>query len=287
MAVVGASDRPRKWGYWLAKGALAGRDRREVHLVNRRGGALDGVPFRAGLDGVRCEHVVVAVPAPHVRPVVAEALAAGAHCATVVTSGTDPTEEQTLTDPVTSAGARLLGPKGTARLTATGAPHVPATVPPPVHRIHDGGYETVRELLASYGLAFPVAEFVTDVSQAAQAAHRIGAPLVLKAMGIARKTEAGGVALHLADQQALRAAFRRMRAATGAVRFAVEAMAAPPYARELIVGVRQDPAFGVPSSSSTPAVSTRSSSPTPCRPWLRSAAYARVPCSSNCAMHRR
>ncbi|MET9909083.1 hypothetical protein ABZZ74_20100 [Streptomyces sp. NPDC006476] len=42
VAVVGASDTPEKWGYWLAKGALAGRGRRAVHLVNRRGGGLDG-----------------------------------------------------------------------------------------------------------------------------------------------------------------------------------------------------------------------------------------------------
>lgn len=45
VAVVGASDNPEKWGYWLASGALSGRDRRAVHLVNHRGGALDGEPF--------------------------------------------------------------------------------------------------------------------------------------------------------------------------------------------------------------------------------------------------
>ncbi|MER6983165.1 CoA-binding protein, partial [Streptomyces carpinensis] len=45
VAVVGASDNPEKWGYWLASGALAGRHRRTVHLINRRGGALDGTPF--------------------------------------------------------------------------------------------------------------------------------------------------------------------------------------------------------------------------------------------------
>ncbi|MEV8311407.1 hypothetical protein AB0P36_29740 [Streptomyces flavidovirens] len=28
VAVVGASDNPEKWGYWLASGALEGRDRR-------------------------------------------------------------------------------------------------------------------------------------------------------------------------------------------------------------------------------------------------------------------
>ena len=34
VAVVGASDTPGKWGYFLAKGALAGEHRRAVYLVN-------------------------------------------------------------------------------------------------------------------------------------------------------------------------------------------------------------------------------------------------------------
>lgn len=102
----------------------------------------------------------------------------------------------------------------------------------------------MRELLASYKLAFPAAEFVRSADEAAEAAHRTGYPLVLKAMGQAHKTEAGAVALNIADEGTLRAAFARMRAATGAERYAVEAMAAPAYAVELIVGVRHDPAFG-------------------------------------------
>ncbi|MFG3368883.1 acetate--CoA ligase family protein [Streptomyces sp. NPDC090032] len=116
---------------------------------------------------------------------------------------------------------------------------------PAAYRLADGGYESVRELLASYQLAFPTAEFVTDADGAVEAAeHRTGYPLVLKAMGLAHKTEAGGVALSIADAVALRAAFARMKAATGAERYAVEAMATPPYGHELIVGVRRDPSFG-------------------------------------------
>lgn len=69
VAVVGASGNPEKWGYWLASGALAGRHRRTVQLVNRRGGVLDGVPFLPGLASlpVAPEHIVVAVPPPQVR----------------------------------------------------------------------------------------------------------------------------------------------------------------------------------------------------------------------------
>ncbi|MET9518898.1 acetate--CoA ligase family protein [Streptomyces sp. NPDC002994] len=133
---------------------------------------------------------------------------------------------------------------GTARLRAAVVAAPAASPVPASFAVPDGGYETVRELLASYGLTFPVAGFVTTADEAADAAHRTGYPLALKAMGLAHKTEAGGVALGIADEERLRATFARMRSTTGAARYAVEAMASPPYAVELIAGVRRDPAFG-------------------------------------------
>ncbi|MGW4161879.1 acetate--CoA ligase family protein [Streptomyces sp. NPDC004788] len=129
--------------------------------------------------------------------------------------------------------------------TAPAASSVPPAPVPPVTPVTDGGYASMRALLSSYGLAFPAAEFVTTADQAVEAArNRTGYPLVLKAMGLAHKTEAGGVALGVADEAGLRAAFTRMRAATGATGYAVEAMAVHPHAVELIAGVRHDPAFG-------------------------------------------
>ncbi|MGW0999787.1 acetate--CoA ligase family protein [Streptomyces sp. NPDC002523] len=574
VAVVGASDNPEKWGYWLASGALTGRHRRAVHLVNRRGGALDGTPFLPDLSALPStpEHVVVAVPAAQVRTVVADGLAAGARCFTVITSGgAGADEERALASLVTEHGARLLGPNcmgvvdttaelrlswgdfqagqvglvsqsgnlaleigrllaragqgfsrfvslgnqrdidagdalealihheptkvvaayvedfrdgrrlaralaaahaagkpvllltlgrseasgraaashtgalvsaratveavcrdagalllesagdvvdtalcllavagtrrrgggaGRSRVAVVGdsggqgalaadafaargldvpalseptraavAAHLPpgagcgnpvdlagageadldtyariartllcsgeaeavvltgyfgdyasanpaqeqhecavaaqladaaeesgrtllvhtmardtaaltvlrdrgipvyerienaatalagivrvraATPVPPAdaqsqtseHPVTDGGYRIVREMLRGYGLTFPDAEFVGNADDAVRAARRIGHPVVLKAMGLAHKTEAGGVALGLRDEPALRAAFAAMRAATGAAEYAVEAMATPPDAVELIAGVRRDPAFG-------------------------------------------
>jgi acetate---CoA ligase (ADP-forming) len=108
----------------------------------------------------------------------------------------------------------------------------------------DGSYQRTRELLTGYGLSFPEARFVTDAGSAAAAAADIGYPVVLKAMGLAHKTEAGGVALDLRDEPALRAAFAAMRQRTRSVAFAVEAMAHRPGSVELIMGVRQDPSFG-------------------------------------------
>ncbi|MFE7129866.1 acetate--CoA ligase family protein [Streptomyces sp. NPDC057638] len=116
--------------------------------------------------------------------------------------------------------------------------------PPSPSPAPDGGYPAVRALLSSYGLRFPPAAFVTDADTAVTEARRIGPPVVLKAMGLAHRTGAGGVALRIGGERELRAAFARMAAATGARSYAVEAMAAPPYAVELMIGVRRDPAFG-------------------------------------------
>src|ERR1700683_921702 len=53
VAVVGASANRQKWGYWLARGALAGRERRPVYLVNRRGAAVLGSRSRPAASGGR------------------------------------------------------------------------------------------------------------------------------------------------------------------------------------------------------------------------------------------
>ncbi|WP_369142829.1 acetate--CoA ligase family protein [Streptomyces sp. R44] len=132
-----------------------------------------------------------------------------------------------------------------AARTARARPYAPPErVPSPARPVADGGYESVRALLRSHGLDFPTAEFVTTADEAAGAARRTGYPLALKAMGLAHKTEAGGVALGITDETALRAAFARMRDTTGATRYAVEEMAVHPHSVELIAGVRYDPAFG-------------------------------------------
>jgi len=108
----------------------------------------------------------------------------------------------------------------------------------------DGSYQRTRELLAGYGLSFPAARFAADADAAAEAAAEIGYPVVLKAMGLAHKTEAGGVALNLRDEPALRAALAAMRRRTRSGAYCVEAMVRRPDSVELIMGVRQDPSFG-------------------------------------------
>jgi acyl-CoA synthetase (NDP forming) len=117
VAVVGASADPAKWGYWLARGALRGGDRRRVHLVNARGATIEGVasyPSLTALPDVP-ELVVLCTPAAQVPDVVEEALGLGARGFLGITAGVDtargePGLERRLADRIRAAGARMVGP---------------------------------------------------------------------------------------------------------------------------------------------------------------------------------
>lgn len=110
--------------------------------------------------------------------------------------------------------------------------------------VGSGDYEDMRNLLVECGIDFPPASFVRNADDAIAAARRLGYPVALKAMGLAHKTEMGGVALGLDNDSDLRAAFGVMRQRTGSASYAVESMCSPPHAVELIMGVRRDAAFG-------------------------------------------
>jgi acyl-CoA synthetase (NDP forming) len=118
LAIVGASNDPAKWGMWLARGALRGAHRRDVHLVNRNGGEVLGRPaYRslAELPGPP-ELVVISLPAPAFEETIDAALAAGARAIVAITAGLGETgegglaRERAVTERVRAAGAVLLGP---------------------------------------------------------------------------------------------------------------------------------------------------------------------------------
>ncbi len=105
--------------------------------------------------------------------------------------------------------------------------------------------------LAQKGIAVPLGRCVT-FDHVSAAAREIGYPVALKMMSphLAHKTEAGAVALNLADAQAVSEAVTRMICDVRAFdaeavtdRFLIEAMSPPPLA-ELIVALRDDPQFG-------------------------------------------
>ncbi|MFE4258901.1 acetate--CoA ligase family protein [Streptomyces sp. NPDC056883] len=121
-----------------------------------------------------------------------------------------------------------------------GIPALPAAAPP----LQDPGYHRVRALLGAAGVPFPAAREVTDEAGVLAAAGEFEGPYVLKALHLLHKSDAGGVALRLADRDALLAAYRDMRARLGAGTYSVEAMADLSDGIELIVGVNRDPRFG-------------------------------------------
>ena len=111
VAVVGATEDRAKWGYWLTTGALAGADRRQVWLVNRRAAQVLGQPCRptvGDLPGTP-DLVVVCVPPQHVLPVVRNALAKGCRAFLAITAGLG-ADEAELAAMLRRAGARMIGP---------------------------------------------------------------------------------------------------------------------------------------------------------------------------------
>ncbi|HEX4248902.1 MAG TPA: acetate--CoA ligase family protein [Pseudonocardia sp.] len=151
----------------------------------------------------------------------------------------------------------LLGAGG--RVEDTPATASPSTGVAPTSPLTAAGYWDARTLLAGAGLPFPPAALVTagpaaglppastdaDLEdRAAEVAAHIGYPVVLKALGLPHKSDAGGVALGLAAESDLRAAVAGMHTRLRAPGYCVEAMAELSGGVELIVGVRTDPRFG-------------------------------------------
>lgn len=114
--------------------------------------------------------------------------------------------------------------------------------------LKDGSPVTVDEyrskkMLAACGLSIPECALVSSPTEAVAAAEAMGYPVVVKAVSseLAHKTEAGGVALNLADGDAVSAAVERMSGLSD--RFLVERMMAG-VVGELIIGVTREPGIG-------------------------------------------
>jgi acyl-CoA synthetase (NDP forming) len=95
-----------------------------------------------------------------------------------------------------------------------------------------------RELLAAYGLPLVPERVASTVDEAVAAAREMGLPSVVKtAAPGAHKTETGGIALDLADEEAV---------ASAATRIGLPVIVQPMLkgGAELLAGVVQDPVFG-------------------------------------------
>ena len=98
-----------------------------------------------------------------------------------------------------------------------------------------------KRMLAQYGVPVPDSLVVKSAEEAVSAAQRIGFPVVIKALGLAHKTEVGGVMLNRANAKEVEEAVMQMEHL--ASRFLVEEMVNGAIA-ELIVGVSRDEQFG-------------------------------------------
>jgi acetate---CoA ligase (ADP-forming) len=117
-----------------------------------------------------------------------------------------------------------------------------------------GGYlskDEVLQLLDGYGIATLSSGHAADAEQAVAVARQVGLPVVLKvdSPDVVHKTDVGGVALDLRDDDAVRAAFdgilQRVRAKHPDARISgVTVERFVKGGRETIIGVSQDPSFG-------------------------------------------
>ncbi|ACU76268.1 CoA-binding domain protein [Catenulispora acidiphila DSM 44928] len=117
-------------------------------------------------------------------------------------------------------------------------------LPEPAAPMTDTGYYATRALLAEAGVRFPASAEICDEDALRSFARGTSGPFVLKALHLLHKSDAGGVALNLADEEALVAAYRETHARLTASSYSVEEMADLGGGVELIVGVNRDPRFG-------------------------------------------
>jgi succinyl-CoA synthetase beta subunit len=98
-------------------------------------------------------------------------------------------------------------------------------------------------LLSAYGVAVAAHDVVDGEDAAASAAQRLGYPVVLKTAmpGILHKTERSGVHLDLADEAAVRRAWRDLERRLGPSAIVARMV---PRGIELALGMVRDPQFG-------------------------------------------
>ena len=98
-----------------------------------------------------------------------------------------------------------------------------------------------KSLLARFGVPTPPSRVVRTAEEAVAAAEELGFPVVVKALGVAHKTDVGGVRLNLRSAEEVSAAVSMMCGLSAS--YLVERMVEEVVA-EIIVGVARDDQFG-------------------------------------------
>jgi len=141
--------------------------------------------------------------------------------------------------PALCGGAEGLAAIAAAAQIGMARVHPPLLLPPPDETGMALDEARAKATVARHGVPVPEARHADTPGQAADKAGEIGFPVALKGTGAAHKTEAGLVALNLADSAQVLEAAARMAAPA----FLVERMITGTVA-ELLIGVVADPAHG-------------------------------------------
>ena len=121
----------------------------------------------------------------------------------------------------------------------SGSPNaLPPLLPGADRETHLVGEQDAKSRLSAHGVLVPKSLVVNSIDEARDHARTLSAPLVLKTMGLAHKSEAGGVRLHLTPETITDAA-QQMDADC----YLIEEMVAGGIA-ELLIGIVRDPAHG-------------------------------------------
>lgn len=125
-----------------------------------------------------------------------------------------------------------------SRLLAATAP-----APPPAPCLVDVDEAAAKAQLGAFGLRAPANGTVNTAAEAVSVAEFLAVPVVLKALGVAHKTEHGAVRVGIQGADAVAAAARELLP-LGDGRVLLEARVENVVA-ELIIGIVRDPAFGL------------------------------------------
>jgi acyl-CoA synthetase (NDP forming) len=159
VAVVGATDNPRKWGYLILNSIIKAGYQGHLYPVNPRRAQVAGMPAVPRLSAIQepLDLAVVAVPNVAVPDVIAEAVDCDVKAAIVITSGFDEAGEHELSQRALSIARRgrlrLVGPNGMGVYSRAGnfcAMMVPAPMRPGnvAFISQSGGYGVQLFLLA-------------------------------------------------------------------------------------------------------------------------------------------
>lgn len=173
----------------------------------------------------------------------------GAVVATFSDTISEPVAERLMKNGVAMLGGIQAGLAGIQAAVDIGAAWTQPLHPPLLTKsapLRDGHARVLDEaeskkLISRYGVPVPQARIVGSVEEAVAAADDLGYPLVVKAMGIAHKTEVGAIRLRLEDADEVAVAIRDMSQLSKT--YLIEKMIEGEVA-ELLVGVARDEQFG-------------------------------------------